>query len=47
MKKIFFLLTILSFLTQNKAQNQIVNSTDCDSYFNWHSGNYYRKDLIR
>ncbi|KFE99953.1 hypothetical protein IX39_04715 [Chryseobacterium formosense] len=45
MKKIFLLSTIIFLSVQCKAQSHIVNSTDCDSYFDRSSGDYYRKDL--
>jgi len=45
MKKIFLLSTLIFLSVQCKAQNHIVNLTDCDSYFNESSGDYYNKDL--
>ncbi|MFC7348987.1 DUF6705 family protein [Chryseobacterium zhengzhouense] len=36
---------MLVFIVQCKAQNQIVSLTDCDSYFNKFSGDYYQKDI--
>ncbi|MBB4805953.1 hypothetical protein HNP38_001225 [Chryseobacterium defluvii] len=45
MKKIFLLATIIFLFVQCKAQNHIVNLTDCDSYFDRSSGDYYNKDL--
>ncbi len=45
MKKIFLLSAIILVFVQCKAQSHIVNSTDCDSYFDRSSGDYYEKDL--
>ncbi|MFC7348989.1 DUF6705 family protein [Chryseobacterium zhengzhouense] len=44
MKYLIFILTFTVFL-QCKSQTQIVNLTDCDSYINDSSGDYYRKDV--
>ncbi|MEC3875530.1 MULTISPECIES: DUF6705 family protein [unclassified Chryseobacterium] len=45
MKKIFLLSTIIFLSVQCKAQNHIINSTDCDSNFDRSSGDYYEKDI--
>jgi hypothetical protein len=44
MKYILIIFTFI-LLIQCTAQNQIVNSIDCDSYFNKFLGDYYRKDV--
>ncbi|MFC7348991.1 DUF6705 family protein [Chryseobacterium zhengzhouense] len=43
MKYLLFILTFIVFL-QCKSQTQVVNLTDCDTYFNYSSGEYYHKD---
>jgi len=44
MKYLLFILT-LTLSLQCTAQTQIINLTDCDSYINESSGDYYRKDV--
>lgn len=43
--KYILIIFVFVFSIQCSAQTQIVNASDCDSYFNENSGNYYRKDV--